>query len=89
MAQHVKTEVIEAPAAAEEATMTLKEHGAVGGLRGGTNHLHNSHPRRYGPGSRSCRVCASQHAIIRKYSIMMCRQCFRERALAIGFKKTR
>eukprot|EP00811_Abedinium_folium_P016726 NODE_25664_length_579_cov_1.267699.p2 GENE.NODE_25664_length_579_cov_1.267699~~NODE_25664_length_579_cov_1.267699.p2 ORF type:complete len:87 (-),score=22.88 NODE_25664_length_579_cov_1.267699:236-496(-) len=83
-------EHVEAPNCQEtEAATATIEEPRQGGLLGGTNHLHNSHPRRYGPGSRSCRVCSSQHAIIRKYNIMMCRQCFRERAIAIGFKKTR
>jgi hypothetical protein len=30
---------------------------------------------------------ANQLGIIRKYGIMMCRQCFRERAFDIGFQK--
>jgi len=42
-----------------------------------------------GKGNRSCRVCANQGAIIRKYDINMCRQCFRERAVQIGFAKYR
>ncbi|ODM91810.1 40S ribosomal protein S29 [Orchesella cincta] len=46
-----------------------------------------SHPRKYGPGSRSCRACANKHGIIRKYGLMICRQCFREYAADIGFKK--
>lgn len=48
-----------------------------------------SHPRKYGPGSRQCRVCSNKHGIVRKYGINMCRQCFRERANDIGFKKYR
>jgi len=33
------------------------------------------------------RVCENQHAIIRKYNINICRQCFREYARDIGFVK--
>ncbi|CAX64028.1 40S ribosomal protein S29, putative [Plasmodium reichenowi] len=49
----------------------------------------NVHPKKYGQGSRQCRVCSNKHAIIRKYNINICRQCFRERADIIGFKKYR
>ncbi|XP_036358317.1 40S ribosomal protein S29-like isoform X2 [Octopus sinensis] len=48
-----------------------------------------SHPRRFGPGSRQCRVCANTHGVIRKYSLFMCRRCFREYSNDIGFKKVR
>jgi len=33
------------------------------------------------------RSCANQHGLIRKYGLMICRQCFREYAADIGFKK--
>ncbi|EYC26837.1 hypothetical protein Y032_0010g988 [Ancylostoma ceylanicum] len=46
-----------------------------------------SHPRKFGPGSRSCRVCSNHHGLIRKYGLDMCRRCFREYAKDIGFKK--
>jgi small subunit ribosomal protein S29e len=46
-----------------------------------------THPRKYGKGSRKCRVCGSHHGLIRKYHMMICRQCFRERATQIGFQK--
>ena len=35
------------------------------------------------------RVCSSQTGIIRKYHIFMCRQCFRDQAHLIGFRKVR
>ena len=54
----------------------------------GAKALIHSHPTDKGSkGGRRCRVCANQGAIIRKYGIMMCRQCFRERAPDIGFQK--
>ncbi|KAJ2371902.1 40S ribosomal protein S29 [Coemansia sp. RSA 2607] len=46
-----------------------------------------SRPRRYGKGSRQCRVCAHQAGLIRKYGLDLCRQCFREYANDIGFTK--
>ena len=49
----------------------------------------NSHPRQYGKGSRSCRICGNKTGLIRKYGLMVCRQCFREDANLIGFKKYR
>ena len=48
-----------------------------------------THPTKYGKGSRECRVCSSQTGIIRKYHIFMCRQCFRDHAHLIGFRKVR
>ncbi|KAJ2381757.1 40S ribosomal protein S29 [Coemansia sp. RSA 2611] len=46
-----------------------------------------SRPRRYGKGSRQCRVCTHQAGLIRKYELNICRQCFREYANDIGFFK--
>ncbi|KAI6184410.1 40S ribosomal protein S29 [Aphelenchoides bicaudatus] len=43
--------------------------------------------RKYGAGSRTCRVCNNHHGLIRKYSLNLCRRCFREYANDIGFKK--
>jgi small subunit ribosomal protein S29e len=34
-------------------------------------------------------VCSNQGGLIRKYGMNVCRQCFRERANEIGFKKYR
>ncbi|WOK93743.1 hypothetical protein Cni_G02443 [Canna indica] len=53
----------------------------------GHSNVWNSHPKNYGPGSRACRVCGNPHAIIRKYGLMCCRQCFRSNAKEIGFIK--
>ncbi|RDL39549.1 putative 40s ribosomal protein s29 protein [Venustampulla echinocandica] len=47
----------------------------------------NSRPRTYGKGSRACRVCTHKAGLIRKYGLMICRQCFREKATDIGFVK--
>ncbi|WKY00482.1 hypothetical protein Q1695_014936 [Nippostrongylus brasiliensis] len=56
-------------------------------LNMGFANLWFSHPRKFGPGSRSCRVCSNHHGLIRKYGLDMCRRCFREYAKDIGFKK--
>ncbi|KAJ1311591.1 hypothetical protein OPQ81_010070 [Rhizoctonia solani] len=48
-----------------------------------------SRPRKFGKGSRECRVCAHQAGLIRKYGLDICRQCFREKSAAIGFTKNR
>ncbi|KAM1031067.1 hypothetical protein ACFX13_035653 [Malus domestica] len=54
----------------------------------GHSNVWNSHPKNYGPGSRTCRVCGNPHGLIRKYGLMCCRQCFRSNAKEIGFIKT-
>jgi len=33
------------------------------------------------------RACGNRHGLIRKYGLNLCRQCFREYAADIGFKK--
>ncbi|PGH36585.1 40S ribosomal protein S29 [[Emmonsia] crescens] len=49
--------------------------------------VYYSRPRTYGKGSRQCRVCAHKAGLIRKYGLLVCRQCFREKASDIGFVK--
>lgn len=53
------------------------------------NKLYFTHPRKYGKGSRACRVTGrlGGNGLVRKYGIMMKRQVFRERALDMGFSK--
>ena len=41
------------------------------------------------PPSLLSRVCAARQGLIRKYNINICRRCFRERAVEIGFQKVR
>ncbi|CAG8402356.1 unnamed protein product [Penicillium salamii] len=48
-----------------------------------------SRPRKYGKGSRECRVCSHRAGLIRKYGMNICRQCFREKSTDIGFNKYR
>jgi small subunit ribosomal protein S29e len=63
--------------------------GAAGGLGWDAGHasVYNSHPKQYGLGANRCRVCANRHALIKKYNLMMCRQCFRHYSKDIGFQK--
>lgn len=43
--------------------------------------------RKHGRGAQACRRCGNRDAIIQKYNIYLCRQCFREVALMMGFRK--
>ncbi|MFC1801123.1 30S ribosomal protein S14 [Nanoarchaeota archaeon] len=43
--------------------------------------------RSCGIANRKCRRCGRNRGHIRKYGIEMCRQCFREIAVKLGFKK--
>lgn len=43
--------------------------------------------RKFGKGSRQCERCGTHVAVIQARGIMLCRRCFREVALEIGFKK--
>jgi small subunit ribosomal protein S14 len=45
--------------------------------------------RKYGKGSRGCVRCGTKQGLIRRYGINICRQCFREVAEEMGFKKYR
>jgi ribosomal protein S14 len=46
-------------------------------------------PRSYGKGSRNCTRCGTYDGLIRRYGLNICRQCFREVATELGFKKFR
>ena len=49
---------------------------------------HNSPKKReFGLGSRKCSKCGRHGAHIKKYGLDICRQCFREIAKSMGFKK--
>lgn len=39
------------------------------------------------PNTCFSRACSNRHGLIRKYGLNLCRQCFREYAGDIGFKK--
>ncbi|HLC63464.1 MAG TPA: 30S ribosomal protein S14 [Candidatus Nanoarchaeia archaeon] len=43
--------------------------------------------RKYGKSARRCSVCGRIGGYVRKYDLNQCRQCFRENARTLGFKK--
>ena len=44
-------------------------------------------PRKQGETTKKCKMCGRTGAHISKYGINLCRQCFRDHALNLGFKK--
>nr|XP_056716279.1 40S ribosomal protein S29-like [Euleptes europaea] len=53
----------------------------------GHQQLYWSHPRKFRQWSHSCHTCSNRHGLIRKYSLNMCHQCFRQYTKDIGFIK--
>lgn len=43
--------------------------------------------RKFGKGVYICRRCSRTGGVIRKYGLVYCRQCMREIAAQLGFKK--
>jgi small subunit ribosomal protein S14 len=43
--------------------------------------------KKFGRGAHECLMCGRKQGLVRRYNIMLCRQCFREWASKIGFKK--
>jgi len=43
--------------------------------------------RSCGQGLKKCKICGRTRAFIKKYNLKICRQCFRENAKNLGFKK--
>ena len=43
--------------------------------------------RKFGSASRRCKRCGKYGAHIQKYKLGLCRQCFRQVAKKLGFKK--
>lgn len=44
-------------------------------------------PRKHGKNVHKCRKCGRKAGLIRKYGLEYCRQCFREEAEKLGFRK--
>jgi small subunit ribosomal protein S14 len=44
-------------------------------------------PKKFGRGANECQMCGRKQGLVRRHNIMLCRQCFRENAAKIGFKK--
>jgi len=66
--------------------LQLREKASTAGASG-TGKYRPPKERKYGKGSRQCRICGTHEAIIRKYKLLICRRCFREVAEKLGFKK--
>lgn len=49
--------------------------------------IRHGKPRKFGKGAKWCKRCGQYAAVIQKYNLMLCRQCFREVAEKLGFKK--
>lgn len=43
--------------------------------------------RKFGADTKKCRKCGKTSGVSSKYGLMYCRQCFREEAEKIGFRK--
>jgi small subunit ribosomal protein S14 len=43
--------------------------------------------KKFGRGAFACTMCGRKQGLVRRYHIMFCRQCFREWAQKMGFKK--
>ncbi|NLX48536.1 MAG: 30S ribosomal protein S14 [Methanospirillum sp.] len=43
--------------------------------------------KQYGRGAHECQLCGRKQGLVRRYNINFCRQCFREWAHSMGFKK--
>ena len=43
--------------------------------------------KKYGRGANQCQLCGREQGLVRRYNIYLCRQCFREWAPTMGFKK--
>jgi len=43
--------------------------------------------RKFGANAKPCKICGRLGAHIQKYSLDICRQCFREHATKLGFRK--
>jgi len=43
--------------------------------------------KKFGAATHRCRRCGKSSGVIRRYNLCYCRQCFREVAKSIGFRK--
>ena len=43
--------------------------------------------KKFGRNANPCRRCGRKRGVVRKYGLYLCRQCFREVARELGFKK--
>ena len=43
--------------------------------------------RKFGAATKRCQNCGNTHAHVGKYGIKLCRKCFRDYAVELGFKQ--
>lgn len=68
-------------------TKVLKQIGKKPGKY--KKYLKNNVPRdrKFGETTKKCALCGRTGGHIAKYGLSICRQCFRDHALELGFKK--
>ncbi|MCZ6648598.1 MAG: 30S ribosomal protein S14 [Thaumarchaeota archaeon] len=44
-------------------------------------------PRKFGKGAKHCKRCGNYTTVLQQYDLNLCRQCFREVAPMMGFRK--
>ncbi|MCF7798716.1 30S ribosomal protein S14 [Candidatus Woesearchaeota archaeon] len=68
-------------------TKVLKQIGKKPGKH--QKYLKHNLPRerKFGESTKKCEVCGRTGGHISKYGMSICRQCFRDNALKLGFKK--
>lgn len=49
--------------------------------------FNKSKKRTFGKNIHRCRKCGKSRGVIRQHGLLYCRQCFREEAQQLGFKK--
>jgi len=49
--------------------------------------FNKSKKRKFGKSVRKCRRCRRSNGVIHQYGLLYCRQCFREEAEKLGFRK--
>ncbi|MBI4021501.1 MAG: 30S ribosomal protein S14 [Candidatus Aenigmarchaeota archaeon] len=49
--------------------------------------FNKSKVRKFGKNIHRCRKCGKSRGIVRQYELLYCRQCFREEAEKLGFRK--
>lgn len=68
-------------------TKVLKQIGAKPGKRAKYEKHNKPKQRKFGESVRKCVRCGRTGAHIRRYGLHVCRQCFRENAVDLGFKQ--
>jgi ribosomal protein S14 len=68
-------------------TKVLKQIGSKPGKYAKYLKHNTPRPRKDGEVTRKCTLCGRTGAHIRRYGLHVCRQCFRDNAVNLGFKQ--